>query len=222
MFALLILIAAVLLGIVLFKQRQPKKTIRRRAWENVPAYDRSYGIPATPKMLESEIRDKQEVMNLLESLIRASGLFKADRIPELMDKLRKGAIPFGRANTNMAFEGDEVISIEEKRKLGLNTRMKYTKDFIGYFVPEKLAGIEPKSILSNMHLDAQFRVARRRELAKLKKSGIAKIEILPSGTVHDCDKIKGLRKIHNIDKAPELPLPGCDAQYCMCDYLAHF
>jgi hypothetical protein len=47
----------------------------------------------------------------------------------------------------VAFEGDVVLTVKEKKALGLNSRMKYSKKFIEYFEPSVLKSIEPKATL---------------------------------------------------------------------------
>jgi len=198
-------------------------TVSRRK-ENAPgiaeiAIHDPYAIPATDKMCEEELQDNDEVINLLEAAMRSSGFFRSEKIPELVSKLRSGSSPFARLNTNAAFEGDQVLSVEEKRALGLNTRMKYSREFIEYFHPTCLKAIEPKSFLGNMHVGAIHRVARRRELLRFRELGFVKqIKIIPVGDEDDCSKIRRFRKIHDLDKAPELPLPGCTVPYCRCRY----
>ncbi len=177
-----------------------------------------YAVAPTPKMLEAERQDHEEVMRLLEAAIRSSGFFRAEAIPLLLSKLRNGWEPFARVDTKMAFGGDEFLSIQEKRVLGLNTRMKYSKAFIGYFDPSCLETIEPKSVLENMHLSACHRVARKRDLVEFKSLGVRQVRIVPVGDARDCGKIKRFKKVHDINEVPELPLPGCTAPYCRCLY----
>lgn len=179
-----------------------------------------YAIPPTPEMLEKERQDNDEVMRLLEAYIRASGLFRTEKIPELVSKLRGGSGAFARVNTRIAFEGDQVLSVEEKRALGLNTRMKYSKAFIGYFDPTSLKTTEPKSVLENMHLSAFHRVARKRDLLEFGNLGFVKqVKIIPVGDTRDCNEIKRLKKIHDLNQVPDLPLLGCTAPYCRCMYV---
>jgi hypothetical protein len=179
----------------------------------------SYAIPVTDEMREAEWRDIDEVMNLLQIAIRDSGIFRDEMIPELMAKLRSESAPFTRVNTRVAFEGDYILSVEEKRALGLNTRMKYSKAFIEYFNPSILKTIEPKSTLENMHLNAVNRVARKRDLRRFKEMGFVKqVRIVPIGDGQDCERIKRFKKIHNLADAPELPLPGSSAPFCLCMY----
>jgi hypothetical protein len=178
-----------------------------------------YGIPATTQMLDAERQDNEEVMKLLESTILASGLFVAEKVPELVAKLRGASSPFARLNTKVAFEGNEILTVEEKRALGLNTRMKYTKDFTEYFDPGILKTIEPKAILLNMHLSAYHRVARQRDLLKLRDLGFVKqVTIVPVGDAGDCGKVKRLKKTYSLEAVPELPLPDCTAPFCRCMY----
>ena len=64
-----------------------------------------YSIPVTREMLEAERQDNSEVIILLEAAIRASGLFRIEKIPELVSKLRAESRPFARVNTKVAFGG---------------------------------------------------------------------------------------------------------------------
>ena len=195
---------------------------RKTFHENVEATSYAgYSIPVTDSMMEAERQDNEEVMKLLEASIISSRLCRTEKIPELVVRLRKGSSPFARVNTKVEFEGDEVLTIEEKRALGLNTRMKYSKTFIEYFDPTTLRNIEPKALLEDMHLDAFHRVARKRDLRRFRDLGFVKqVKIVPVGDERDCGKIKRFKKIYNIGDVPELPLAGCTAPYCRCIYEA--
>jgi len=180
-----------------------------------------YSIPATNDQREFESQSAEEVIKLLEASIIASGYFRKEKIPELISIFRKNSDSFGRANTRVVFDGDSFLTVEEKRKLGLNTRMKYSKKFIEYFNPLSFKTIEPKNALECMELDAFYRVSRKKELLNLKKLGfVKKVKIVPVGDVCDCKRIKQFKIIYNIEDVPELPLPGCDAPYCRCSYEA--
>jgi len=175
----------------------------------------------TDEEIELERQDGEETMKLLETRIASSGLFRIDRIPDLLAKLRAGYTPFARVNTKVAFDGDVLLTVKEKKELELNARMKYSKNYIEYFDPKALRKIEPKATLENMHLDAFHRVSQKRELIKLRELNFVKqVRIVSSEDARDCAKVKRFKKIHPIDEAPELPLPGCTAAYCRCMYLA--
>lgn len=211
---LLITIIAVLLAILIVARRKRRWTVN----DGTRTLDR-YAIPVTAEMLQQERQDNDEVISLLEANIRGSGLFRTEKIPELVAKLRGGSSPFTRVNTTIAFQGDKLLTVEEKRALGLNTRMKYSKAFIEYFEPTDLKTTEPKSVLEDMHLSAFHRVARKRDLVKFRELGFVKqVKIVPVGDIRDCNEIKCFQNIHDLDRAPDLPLPGCTARYCRCMY----
>lgn len=176
-------------------------------------------IPMTQEDIEHERQSNEEVLKTFEASIVKSGFFRAETIPELLAKLRASSVPSGRINTKVAFDGETVLTVKEKKALGLNTRMKYSRQFIEYFHPSVLKVIEPKATLECLHLDAFHRVSRAKELQGFKKLGyIKQVKIVPTGDGDDCAKIKRLKKIYSIGEVPELPLPDCDAAFCRCYY----
>lgn len=180
-----------------------------------------YSIPATQKQIELERQSQEDILNLLEKNIISSGYFRKEKIPELISLIRTSSVPFGRMNTKIAFDGDSYLTVDEKKNLGLNTRMKYTKKFIEYFDPKSFKSIEPKEFLECMHLDAFHRLSRKNDLKRYKELGfVKKVKIVPVGDCRDCNKIKRLKKIYNIEEVPELPISGCDSPYCRCSYEA--
>ena len=133
-----------------------------------------YSISATKEQKEFESQSAEEVIKLLETSIITSGYFRKEKISELISILRRNSDSFGRVDTKVVLEGDSFLTVEEKRKLGLNTRMKYSKKFIEYFNPLSFKTIEPKNALECMELDAFYRVSRKKELLNLKKLGFVK------------------------------------------------
>ena len=127
---------------------------RRRATQTArsspcPASD--YAIPVTAEQIEQERQTHEEAMRLLEASMVASRFFKAEKLPELLAVLRGGFHPFSRINTEAAFRGDDLLTVEEKRALGLNTRMKYSRAFIEYFDPS-VFGKSNRSLLSKIFI----------------------------------------------------------------------
>lgn len=183
--------------------------------------EEGFGIPMTEQEVEVERKYNEEIMQLLEARIITSGFFRVETIPELMAKLRGASVPFGRTNTSVAFGADAILTVSEKKALGLNTRMKYSKAFVEYFDPVAFKTIEPKAFLQYIHIDAYHRVSRKKELLSLKKLGFVKeVKIVPVGDDGDCESIKELKKIFRLEEVPQLPLPGCDASFCRCRYEA--
>lgn len=208
----LLIIILVFVAFMLIKKRTDQSA------KCEPAVRVQYGIPATKEQMESERQSQEEILKLLENNIVSSGCFRKEKIPELISLIRSATILFGRVNTKIAFDDDTILTVDEKKKLGLNSRMKYSKKFIEYFDPKSFKTIEPKDTLEFMRLDAFYRVSRKNDLLNYKKLGIKKVKIDAIADVRTCNNIKRLKKIYNIDEVPELPLPGCDSSYCRCTY----
>jgi hypothetical protein len=219
---LLITAAISFLAVLAAKKRRPSKETTRRAGlaSTSPSVRQQVAIPANRQQIDEERQSNEEIMRLVEAAIGSSGVFLPEKISYLMEKLRSGFSPFTRVNTKSASEGDVTLTVAEKKALGLNTRMKYSKAFIDCFDPSAFNRIEPKAFLENIHLDAFHRVSRKNDLRKFRQIGVRTVEILDVGDAGDCSKIKRFKKVHNFDEVPELPLPGCTAPYCRCMYLA--
>lgn len=177
---------------------------------------------ASPAMVEDERRAQAKVLALLEARVAESGLFLPEKIPELMAKLRQGSGPFQRSSVKAALEGDTFLSVEEKRKLGLNTRAKYSHAFIACCDPAALKSVDPKDALGEMHLAAYHAVERERQLARLKREKVVKtVKIFPLGNPDACAKVQRMKRAYKLEEVPMLPVAGCDATCCMCGYDAH-
>lgn len=195
------------------------KMVQKQPTSDDPALS-PYGLRMTEEETELERQSNEKILNLLETRIKQSGYFRSDKLPELMRKLRAATVPFGRVNTKAAFGREPFLTLQEKKSLGLNPRMKYSKEFIGCFETSVLGSIEPKSVLEHMHVDAFHRVSREKELQRLRELGFKKINILPVGDEGDCGAIKRNKKVFPINEVPELPLPDCDAPFCRCMYIS--
>jgi len=219
----LIFIALILFGIFLMarKKKAPEASTKRRQPKPSTQVQVSYSIPATPAMVNTERQKEAEIVALVRDRLESCGFVLPEKIAYLTGQLHDGFSPFTRVNTKSAFDGDTLLTVPEKRELGLNTRMKYSKNFIECFHSSAFKTIEPKSFLSDVHLDAFHRISRKYELQKLRGLGwIKQVEIMDVGDARDCGKIKRFKKKHAIDAVPELPLPGCTAPYCRCMYTA--
>jgi hypothetical protein len=196
----------------------PRKRAKQAAKISGPTPS-GFAFPATSQQVEQERQSHEDAMKRLEASMVASGFFKQEKLPELLALLRGGFHPFARIYTKIAFRGDDLLTVEEKRALGLNTRMKYSRKFIEYFDPSAFGKIEPKSALENMHINASLRAARAKDLRVWKELGfINEVKICRTGDGDDCGKIKQLWKVYGIDEVPELPISGCDSSLCRCWY----
>ncbi|CAN7774675.1 hypothetical protein [Paraburkholderia hospita] len=183
---------------------------------------KAMSVQASPAMVKEEQRAQAKVLALLEARVTESGLFLPERIPELMAKLRRNGAPFQRPDVKAALEGETYLSVEEKRKLGLNTRAKYSHAFIACCNVTSLNGVDPKLALGEMHLAVYHAVNRERQLARFKQDKVVKtVKIFPLGNPDACAKVQRMKRAYELDEVPMLPVEGCDATCCMCGYDAH-
>ena len=190
----------------------------KKSRESVGFDQERYGLQMNCNEIDLEKSFNDEVINSLESIMIMSGYFKTESVPVIIKILRNNSSPFGRVKTESVFQGSCFLTVEEKKSLGLNTKMKYSKEFIEYFNLECLGNIEPKTTLECMHLDAFHKVSRKKQIAKFKRMDfVKKVKLHPD---HECPRAKRLKKIYDIDDVPELPLSGCGAPFCRCYFEA--
>jgi hypothetical protein len=178
----------------------------------------SIGFPMTPEMQRDAREDAQKILERLAIALNSSPVFRRDRLPELLERVRQDGASTDRCSLKRAYAGPTWLSAKEKSVLGLNTRMKYSHAFIDFFNPEALATIEPKSHLAVLHANVFWSVKRERQLKRLKDSGVGtRVNIYAFGEPQPC-KFALQKKAYPIARAPALPFPGCDAELCSCTY----
>lgn len=181
--------------------------------------ENSLAIEMTPEMIKEEENKYDSIYNLFnESLVKASFVRK-ESIPTLLELFKKHSGPGLHFSFDRLFKNDPSISLEDKKKLGLNTRKKYSSRLIEIIVFEELQDRCPKELLEGLYLNAWHKIHRQEELKRMKSVGVKQVRILDCGDERDCKKIKRAKKIFPIDEVPELPIEGCNASYCRCSYV---
>lgn len=174
------------------------------------------------KMLRDAADDADEVSRLLRTRLEASIFFAHERVPELVKRLRDSTELFQRVNIDAVIRGNDVLSVREKRDLGLNTRMKYSREFIAYFRIGVLPNIEPKSVLLEIVESVSHEVSLRRSLRRYRESKVVRtVRIFPLGDPVPCAAVRKLKRAFPLDDVPGLPLAGCDSSRCRCSYDAN-
>jgi hypothetical protein len=163
--------------------------------------------------------ERQETLENTIKDIEASGFFKKEKIPALSEKLRAServGYPY-----KDPFDYNDCLSLDEKKSLGLNTRQKYSREMVEMLTDKGIKQNDPKVLARNIYLHNMFKVIRKYKLIELKNLGLKMVEILDCDDGRDCSKIKRLKKVWPIDQVPELPLLGCAAEYCRCEYISN-
>lgn len=177
----------------------------------------SVALQPTPAETAAEAGRLRFQHEFIRAELTASSHVRPDTLETLMAMIDARHEAFGRIKRDESGLDADTLTVAEKRALGLNTRMKYRRDFIACFEPASLATIEPKAYISDLQLNAFHRAARRDGLSGLRKLGIDEVELRCVGDGRDCAAAR--RRVYRIDEAPELPLAGCDARYCRCTYI---
>lgn len=80
----------------------------------------------------------------------------------------------------------ELLSLEEKRSLGINSRLKITRELYEVLTPE---GVEfgPKKVMESLYLTATIHHSHRAALARMRVAGITQYSLMSCGDGQDCD-----------------------------------
>lgn len=180
----------------------------------------SLAIEPDRAMIAAESRAMSELFADVEARLMRSAVFKQEQVPGLMAKLRATNRAFGRSNVENAIAGDTYLSTDEKRTLGLNTRMKYSHAFIAMCTPDALKTIEPKSHLEQLYAAAYWTAQRTKQLSEFRRIGVVlRVRIVP-GVADGMCALANSRKTYQLDLAPTLPHPKCKSECCSCTFEA--
>lgn len=133
--------------------------------------------------------------------IRSSG-----RAAVLDDFLQKNKLSSG-----------EPLSLAEKKALGLNTRLKITREQYQALTLEGV-NLNPKHVLQAVYLKATFNHSRRRDIARMKSAGFSQYSPMSCRDNRDCDwctSMDGKPLPIDVDFV-QLIKENCTCDYCRC------
>ena len=111
----------------------------------------------------------------------------------------------------------ELLSLEEKRALGINPRLKVTRELYEVLTPE---GVEhgPKKVLEPLYHKATFNHNRHRNIARMKSAGISQYAPISCGDGRDCTWCTSMDgKLVSVDvDFVQLIKENCTCDYCRC------
>ncbi|MDA3049070.1 hypothetical protein OFO03_06290 [Campylobacter sp. JMF_02 ED1] len=118
---------------------------------------------------------------IVKKYIIQSNIFDMSKIELITDCIIKG-----EAN----FDENLLLSIEEKRNLGLNTRLKISKGLVDFFEFDKLKGLNPKDEVNKLCLRLFHYFSLIRKIKKFKEMNIKKIEFFCVDDERTCEFCK--------------------------------
>jgi len=161
---------------------------------------------ATRKVLNQQAKD---IHSLFMEFLLDSGRYKEQQITKLVKRNTKEVFK--------AITSGKPLELDEKKRLGINGRMKYGRDYIETLTEKGLENDASVRFFKASYNQASGIVARQYKIAEYKRAGVGPVRISPSHDQRDCRAIaKYPGKALPIDEIPALPLPECNAEYCRC------
>ncbi|MDH0044485.1 hypothetical protein [Pseudomonas juntendi] len=114
------------------------------------------------------------------------------------------------------------LSTDEKKKLGLNARMKITKAHLEDLTPAAFA-VDPKKAVRAIYHRAHGKYSRRSALARMQSAGITAYKPSSAADQRECAWCLGISgKIISITQDfDDLAEGNCTCEYCRCCLVAH-
>lgn len=91
------------------------------------------------------------------------------------------------------FKDKDLLSLEEKKALGMNARLKLTRDFVGILNMEGLSLKNPKESFFNITTKLTLNELLVSQIDDAKRLGIKKLKLLPAGDERDCSWCQGVK-----------------------------
>jgi hypothetical protein len=159
---------------------------------------------------------RKEILTGMMRDIENSGYFKQEKLTYLEKIIPK----IGGYFTD-PFSYSDCLSDEEKTALHINPELKISREMADCMTEKGLSETDPRQLIPINYYMNVFSISRKYKLMDLRARGITQVKIVNMGGDLDCKEIEGhAGKVFPINHAPVLPLPGCNAPYCRCDFEA--
>jgi len=142
-----------------------------------------FGLKASKQKIDSA-SEKEDLESCFLARLQSSKFIKPEAIDIVMKHLTH--------EINLNKTGNK-LSVDEKKALGLNTRLSITKELIDILTPEGIAQTDPKSILERIFYKATFENTREKEIQRLRKIGIKTFMLQPSNSEKDCQWCQSMK-----------------------------
>ena len=114
------------------------------------------------------------------------------------------------------------LSTDEKKRLGLNARLKITQAHLDDLTPAAFA-VDPKKAVTAIYHRAFHKHARRSELARKRNAGITAYRPASAKDQRECSWCLGMsgKLIPIAQDFDDLAEGNCTCEYCRCCLMAH-
>lgn len=122
-------------------------------------------------------------------------------------------------------KSDNLLTKEEKNRIGVNVRLKITKELLSIFDTSKLKEQNPKELLQDLYFRINSKIMKIEEIKRIKEADITKVKLSSSGDGATCKWCLSMdNKTIDITKTDliELIENNCDCDYNRSSILAVF
>jgi len=180
--------------------------------------DKKYYKEEIHEIKEESTNDKRILKPLEKNLINE--YFEKDNY---FDKECKDTIIKHYLEEINLLSNNNLLTIEEKKELGLNTRLKISHDLINIFDLEKLDNKNPKDLLNNFLYSIRNKVSSAIELNETSFSNIKFVKLSSCMDERDCSWCKeNDGKLFLTHEAFEIMNENCKCDYFRGVFIAHF
>lgn len=155
------------------------------------------------EITETRMREDAPPITAEEILFKKAFLVKIKEALSRYDFIKKDKLEFlAKRILDGSYNQGEVLSLQDKKSLNLNTRAKYSKELIECFLSVETLKFDPKDFCRNLQYTERSIVWTTREINRLKQVGfIDEVRLSGIGDVGDWDE-----RIVKIDKIPPFPI----------------
>jgi len=158
------------MGIGDWLKRKQEEYLKSQNSVIVPNPQDGFGIKLNAEEQRLENEKFKEIADRAIEEITKCGLFKPEKIPILTEKINKITVPgYGFSDP---FSYDDCLSLDEKKTLGLNTRQKFSREYIESLSPSGLKHENPKDIFKNIWINKNRAVHSKYDRLRFEDLGL--------------------------------------------------
>lgn len=197
------------------KNESKSEAVVRRGDDEYERRIQAITIKGSPEQIKSaRFRHAREV-ELFTELLKESRAVKEGMLEELVSMVYYTRRFDVYIDVFKSFKDGNILSLADKRRLGLDTRKKYWDKLLNYFDPSTFATTDPKDLIDLSHRKAIAISFREANVRKASSLGCTHVRLMP---LKGCESLFSNSKF-SLDSLPNLPHHGCRVRVCLCDYL---
>ena len=160
--------------------------------KEIEAFKAQITIPAVPKDI---IKFEKQLKLRIENALSRYDFIKKEKISFLASEL---------VNDNFKYSKD-ILSLEEKRTLRLNTRAKYTRSFVECFSNIEQLNFDPRFFCQNLIYTERTILFSLNDIDRLKKSKFVKQVIFEKQIISE-GREEWVKNEYSLDEIPDFEL----------------